>query len=354
MEIPIHHQSIGIYLLSFARRKAPGRKVPQRNKRREGGDEMEETVIHHWGSTLGTRVYRVGTFRGYHLLETESGEWVAKRSRHPSHLRWWVWVDRELRHRGFDRMPAFVTDGQQWVLTSRVESRPATYRNSEEIRQAAGLLSHFHRAGRGLLTPLASSSTQTLMERVEVRYRSFSQLMKSVNRVDGELGDLLREYGAVYKRYGKAAKERLHTLPVQEWIRWERGGRCLAHRDLASHNILIDRRGKSWLIDFETAEYDAQIGDLWQLLSRGLSEQDWDPAVLKETVATYEETRPLAPVERITLSVLLGFPNEFFREALGLTQMKRGYTEEKTLPYLKKIAHALPQWQDFLRDWAGW
>ncbi len=121
----------------------------------------------------------------------------------------------------------------------------------------------------------------------------------------------------------------------------------MAHRDLASHNILIDESGKSWLIDFETAEYDAQIGDLWQLLSRSLSEQDWDPTVLRETVAAYEKNRPLVPAERMILSVLLGFPNEFFREVLGLTLEKKGYTKEKTLPYLQKIARALPQWQEF-------
>ncbi|GGA40469.1 spore coat protein [Kroppenstedtia guangzhouensis] len=315
---------------------------------------MEDAVIHHWETTLGTRVYRVGIFHGNYLLETGSGEWVAKRSRHPSHLRWWIWVDRELRYRGFDRMPAFVTDGREWVLTSRVESRPATYRNPEEIRKAAGLLSLFHTAGRGLLTPRASSGSQTLMERIEIRYRSFSQLMKSVNRVDGELGEMLREYGALYQRYGKVARERLKHLPLRKLIGWERGGRCVAHRDLASHNILIDESGKSWLIDFETAEYDAQIGDLWQLLSRSLSEQDWDPTVLRETVAAYEKNRPLVPAERMILSVLLGFPNEFFREVLGLTLEKKGYTKEKTLPYLQKIARALPQWQEFLRDWAGW
>ena len=46
----------------------------------------------------------------------------------------------------------------------------------------------------------------------------------------------------------------------------------MAHRDLASHNILIGVTGKPWLIDFETADPDAQLGHLWQLASRALVE----------------------------------------------------------------------------------
>lgn len=315
---------------------------------------MDGAEVHQWERVLGARVHEAQTFHRHYLLKTGSGNWVAKKSRHPSHLRWWIGVDRELRSRGFDCMPTYLTDGREWLLTSWVEARPASYRRSEEIRKVAGLLSRFHLAGRGLLTPSSASGSQSLLERVESRYRSFSQLVKSAEGLGGELGELLREYGTVYRRFGKAARKRLERLPVNELTRWERVGGCVAHRDLASHNVLIGSAGKTWLIDFETAEYDAQIGDLWQLLSRGLSEQAWDPMVLKETLAAYEKNRPLVPVERSILAVLLGFPNEFFREALGLSLNKEGYSREKTLPYLEKIADTFPQWQGFLRDWAGW
>ncbi len=139
----------GIFPLSSIRRKKPGRKAPQRNNEAGRGERDGGRSDPSLGNHLGDKSLSGGIFHGNYLLETGSGEWVAKRSRHPSHLRWWIWVDRELRYRGFDRMPAFVTDGREWVLTSRVESRPATYRNPEEIRKAAGLLFPLPHSGAG-------------------------------------------------------------------------------------------------------------------------------------------------------------------------------------------------------------
>ncbi|PTX55318.1 CotS family spore coat protein [Melghirimyces profundicolus] len=315
---------------------------------------MSGADLAQWEKALGEKIHDVRNYRRYRLLETDSGKWVVKASRHPFHLRWWAWVDRELRQRGFDRMPLYRTDGCKWLLTAWVDAQPATYQNPGDIRKAAGLLSRFHRAGRGLLTPPSSFHSHLLEERIESRYRSFSLLMKNVTETKGEFGDLLRQYGPVFLQFGNEARRRLKGMPLKNLIQWERGMRCLTHRDLACHNFLIDRKGEGWLIDFETAEYDAQVGDLWQLLSRALTVQRWDAFLFSEILRVYESHRPLTPVERGILAILLGFPNEFLRESLGLALNKKGYACDKTLPYLERIAQTLPRYREFLHRWAGW
>lgn len=315
---------------------------------------MDGAEILRWKQILGETIYTVHRNRRYPLLETPSGKWVAKPLRNPSHLRWWYGVDRELRQRGFDPMPSFRTDGRDWLLTAWVNARPATYRNREEIRMAADLLARFHRAGRHLFTPPPSLRYVSLWERIDSRYRSFSLLMKKADRVGGELGLLLRAYGEHFLKFATGARQRLSRLPLKPLIGWERSLHCISHRDLASHNILIDGNQTAWLIDFETADYDAQVGDLWQLLSRSLAEQAWDPEIFIDVLNTYETYRVLSPLEREVLTALLGFPNEFFREALGIAWNKAGFDREKIIPYLQKIVDTLPRFLYFLRYWAGW
>ncbi|SMO38295.1 phosphotransferase [Melghirimyces algeriensis] len=315
---------------------------------------MSGINILDWERMLGEQVIHIQKYRKQWLLETASGKWVAKPCRSHAHLRWWFWVDCELRQRGFDRMPLCRTDGRTWLLTAWIDARPASYHRMDEAGKAADLLSRFHQAGRGLLTPPPYCRFYSLRERIESRYRSFSLLLDQAEQMEGELGQLLRRYGKEFLRLGNDSRRKLMQIPLQEWTDWERSRRCLTHRDLASHNVLIDSSGNGWLIDFETADYDAQVGDLWQLLSRTLSQHRWDVVVFKRILSNYESHRVLAPIERLILASLLGFPNEFFREAVGISLNKEGYMKEKTLPYLNKIAESLSGYRDFLNRWIGW
>ncbi|OYD09917.1 phosphotransferase [Paludifilum halophilum] len=307
-----------------------------------------------WERALGASITEMVSLQRSRLLITRRGNWVVKPVRRPEHLLWWSRVDRELRIRGFQRMPVFRTDGYRWIFTEWVNGQTASYRRKEELVRTAGLLAHFHRAGKGLFTPACREAAFLLSDRLDSRLRDFFKLWKERRDIPGEAGHLLRRYGFRFYRLGEEAWNRLDQLPWEEWIRWERGCRFLTHRDLASHNVLLDRTGGPWLIDFETADYDGQVGDLWQLLSRGMCEHNWDLQVFREVVGTYESIRPLSSLEKRLLTVLLGFPNEFYRELSGLIRKKPGYRKEKTLPHLRRIIRTVPLWRRFLWEIDCW
>ncbi|MFC4078345.1 phosphotransferase [Salinithrix halophila] len=311
---------------------------------------MEGHMV-EWGQILGEPVSEAIPFHRNWIVTTSRGKWVVKRIRHPGHVRWWLWVEREMRLRGFTPMPTIRTDGVRWLLTEWIEGKRASYRRKEDIQVVADLLGRFHRTGRGLTIHPLGNGRYNLAEKVRSRFRSFFSLVKEVgNR--GEPGALLRSYGQEFCEYGREALQRLEQLPLVELCAWDRRTHSLTHRDLASHNILLG--DQAWLIDFETADYDCQVGDLWQLLSRGLSEQGWDGRVAWEVLDAYEAHRSLTPPEKQVLAALFAFPNEFFREALGLFHQKEGYGEAKTLPYLQKLARETPRWRSFLQSLDGW
>lgn len=111
----------------------------------------------------------------------------------------------------------------------------------------------------------------------------------------------------------------------------------------------MDRKENLWLIDFETAAYDWQLGDLWQFLSRVLPEQNWNPSIWSEVLSAYGRIRPISSLERAVLRDMLGFPNEFFRETLGVIKGKRGYQPNVVIPYLKRLVGLTSQWREFLK-----
>ena len=255
-------------------------------------------------------------------LITPAGDWVVKPVRDPVQLRWWMSVDRELRFRGFQAMPPIYTDGRRWLITPMIDGFPVSYRDRRQVRKAARLLAAFHRLGRGLATPPFHRKTDQFLRRLDTRLSEFSRLLKTSEGIEGEIGELLRIHGRRFYRYGLEARRQIAGYPLSRLFERDWHARSVVHQDLASHNWLMDRGGNLWLIDFETADYDWQLGDLWQLLSRVLPEQGWSRSVWDEVIAAYGEICPLSSWERSILRKLLGFPNEFLGKPWGCSKAK--------------------------------
>jgi hypothetical protein len=304
--------------------------------------------------SLSTSVHGLVPYRGNWRVATEKGEWVAKRVKDSAHLRWWTLVDRELRLRGFQAMPTFRSDGREWAFTRFLEARAGNYADRDETAKMMGTLAAFHLRGKNLTTPPKKGAPFLLYHRLHERLTDFYKVLNVSHAVSGELGKLLRVAGPAFYRDGFEAWLCLGRLPLARWCHEGVLSRCLAHRDLASHNWLVDVDGQMWLIDFDTADYDAQIGDVWQMASRMLSETGWEEGGIERLLSAYEEVRPLTAIEKRILASLLAFPNEFYREAIGLVKRKPGYKLEHSLPYLQKITEYGETWRRQIRALGYW
>ncbi|SFS58436.1 phosphotransferase [Marininema halotolerans] len=330
------------------RRVALGKESNEKREKIPSADMKNE-----WETTLGLTIHEVKPYYRNWLLVTPKGKWVAKKIHHPQQLQWWIRIDRELRQKGFHQMPLICTDERDWLFTSWVEGRRATYKNRKDIMIVADLLGRFHTLGKGLAMSELGIYRNNLLQRVQSRFHSFTTLLDSPREWQSAQGEM-KQFANQFHWYGREAMQQLLHLPLDELCEWDRRTHSITHRDLASHNILLSNDETPWLIDFETAAFDSQVGDIWQLLSRGLSEQRWDRCVAEEALAAYEVHRPLTALEKKVLIVLLSFPNEFYREFLGLTLAKEGYGKDKTLPYLEQMAMDIPRWRRFLKEIETW
>lgn len=315
---------------------------------------MREPRQYQMEQILHSAVRNITPYRKNWCIETDVGKWIAKRTRFPARLKWWLKVDQELRLRGFTAMPPIRSDGSRWIITPFIEGKTGSYSRWQEVEKILKVLAHFHLVGQRLHTPPEKGAAFLLYHRLYDRLIRFYRLLKKAPLLEKELGELLKNHGRDFYLDGLRAWQKLQWLPLQkinhdEWLM-----RNVTHRDLASHNWIIDEEGKPWLIDFETADYDSQLGDIWQISSRILSENNWSDEWCARVLHTYEYVRPLSAVEKKIICTLFSYPNEFFREAIGLAEKKRGYTMKHSLPYLKKLAKNRESWQKQIKWISYW
>lgn len=294
--------------------------------------------------SLQLEVKKISPYRRNFLVSTESGDWIAKKITDLEHTRWWLRVDRQLRINGFQKMLRPHPVGKQWILTPFLPGKTCSYASLSDVVEAMESLAVFHQAGRELLIPPIRESAFLLVDRLYERIQQFYRLLQKAPNIPGELGELLVNVGPEFYHIGWQAWNRLRQLPLSKLARKQRAKHYLCHRDLASHNWIRDQQGQIWLIDFETANYDAQIGDVWQLSSRALTTNHWQDEFVEETVRAYQKISPLTVLEKEILRNLFFFPNEFYRESIGLAKGKPGYLYETSFPYIKSIAENRYQW----------
>jgi CotS family spore coat protein len=306
-----------------------------------------------WEKLLKVPVIKVEKYRKNWLLQTKMGKWIAKRLWDREHMRWWSLVDDELRQRGFTAMPAMISDYKRWVITPYIPGKTCNYSSIVEVKQAISVLAQFHVTGRNLQTPPRQAAF-LFFHRLYERLQEFYHLVKRAGNISGPLGEILQKEGVWWYQMGERVWQKVLASPLCEWTMQDASHRCLTHRDLASHNWLIGEDGKVWLIDFDTADYDLQLGDLWQMMTRVFTLNQWNEQICLDVIRQYERIRPLAKREKQMLILLMHYPNELYREAIGLALNKPGYKWEYSFPYIQRIVSQRPLWLCTLERLSFW
>lgn len=286
-----------------------------------------------------------GKKHGFAYIVTPSTEWLAKPVHDFKRALWWERTDAWIRERGFTAMPGFFVWQNNWAVMRYIQGRTAQYRSLWDLQQAVRLLAQFHTAANRVQHTPISHRGSTLPERLIYRHEQYRCLHEQLSYDYPQFLPISNEY----LRLGEKALNRLDDTALMDLTQSDMARGSVAHRDLASHNIVINRQGKPWLIDFETTDFDIQLGDLWQIASRALVEWHWAPHIYDIILRTYEQIRPLNVAERFTLAHLFLYPNDFYREALGLLKRRSGFSQRKVIPYLQMMIRDRGQWYAFLR-----
>jgi CotS family spore coat protein len=303
---------------------------------------------------LRTNILEVKEYQNHWLVIGETGKWVAKPIRDRQHHVWWSDVEQELRNNGFHSFSKTKQVGR-WLLSVYIEGECPSYKNRQICIPLMKTLAHFHIKGQQLDTPPTKQAAYLLSDRLFDRLNHFyHHLIRQDKCRTANMIDLISRHGSVFYQHGYEAYQTLYSMGLPDLAVSARDDHMLSHRDLASHNWIVDTKQQVWLIDFETAEYDLQVGDVWQICSRIMCEHHWDFGLFQALISSYESVKPLNDREKKILACLFRFPNEFLRETIGILEKKEGYKENQTIPYLEKIASDYPIWLQRIEQIHTW
>ncbi|GBF10015.1 phosphotransferase [Tepidibacillus sp. HK-1] len=316
---------------------------------------MEEWLSQELINNYGIEPTQIKSF--YHLWQVESnqGTWIIKAYPKQAILIHWLYdMTQALKRKGFAhfsqivanryQIPWFGTFEHPFMVMEYVEGRHADYHCLEDLSLVLNVLAEFHHHGSWIQTKAQPKKRSTIQEKWMDRLNEFKQLYQNL-LFKTNLDPFEQQIITLGPDMIHFAERALETLDGQ-WInRLQQeaiDNRMLAHRDVASHNFLIGE--KTSMIDFDLAGYEVQILDVWQLFNRAMVEWKWDLNIFQQMEEQYQQNHKLRDQEKKLIHQLSLYPNEFFRESLGVYKRPEKYRRKNVS---KMMNHYMEEWDRF-------
>jgi CotS family spore coat protein len=206
-------------------------------------------------------------------------------------------------------------------LSSWIGGREADYSRKEDLKIAAKTLAELHRCSRGFIPPPWAG---------RIKWGTWPENMtgKKKDLIDfKEQAALLNRktfFDQVFLAYAddaimqcEEALEMLVTGGYAEVDREDVNKKYFCHHDFACHNLLIDRRGEGFVIDFDYCIADIRCHDLSSLLLRVGKRNSWDCRKSAYAFSCYDRIGKVSDREKSVIAALLHFPQDFWQVAFA-------------------------------------
>lgn len=296
------------------------------------------------------------------LVETNRGPLFIKSYGSVEKAEWVITLSEQLIEKGFSQtlqyiytargFPYFSYLGRYYVATRPIKGRDARYSSRSDIMASVRCLGQFHRYARQISGgPLLRTPSAPLITKWEDRYHRFSKIITHLKNgyYLGGLEKKIVRYAPFILKEAEIALDLARRSPLNTEYQQAVQQRCVSHRDLASHNFIVDQQA-AYLIDYDTAMYDTQLVDVIQMLNRTLDEQAWDFDVFADMMEEYQKISPITETQTALSFLLLRYPDNFMREVVGLYEGNLQFVPKKIETYLSMI---IRNWQERSKFFQG-
>lgn len=224
----------------------------------------------------------------------------------------------------------------------------------KQVKDGLKLLSHFHKYGLGIygkhqIIPFQSNLYKKWKERLELFEHSIKVLKEGDTRKDGlyNIVGPFAEEAIEWAHYSLNLFPHAYMLYLEEQAQWERQ---IAHLDVAPHNFLVIDNSHYYLIDYDLVDYAPPLIDIVQFINRTLYHYDWSLELAYQLLEEYRVIYPLPLMQIKIFPILLMYPNDLFREWLGVWKHKEGYHPAKVYHYFEEMEKTWNQRRVFVQD----
>lgn len=288
-----------------------------------------------------------------YLIETMTDKYVLKCFTHYSIISWQDKFLNQMVQKGTKGIVPFIKNKNQMSINCLHEDtiyygvmpfipgEAIDFNKNHHVTDCMKLLGQFHAFGSAIygkqqMIPFRSHIFERWNDRLHLFQRSLNQINDQEQEVEGLI--------PFVKAYGKNAMEwatwtmnhfpQAYMLYLEEQTQWERQ---IAHLDVAPHNFLTLDNNQYYILDYDLVDYSPPLMDIVQYINRVLPYHQWSFELVWELIHVYEYHYPLQRMQKKILPILLVYPNDFFREWIGLWKRHHGYHPNKVYDYFHQL-----------------
>ncbi|MGL5067414.1 MAG: CotS family spore coat protein [Sarcina sp.] len=206
--------------------------------------------------------------------------------------------------------------GNTYILLDLIEGVECNLNNPMDLEAAAKAIASLHLAGSGILNSLKESQVKkislgNLKERFEEGIANLEKCkeLADVKTYKNEFDEIFLENVDYNLEQMKQAIERLGKSNYTKLCTDEKYI-SVCHNDLAYHNMIVNE-GKVNFIDFDYANIDLRILDVYNFAFKTLKKHAFDIEVYNKIIADYNSVSELSKDELEILHTLLLYPSDF-------------------------------------------
>ena len=223
--------------------------------------------------------------------------------------------------------------GEGFLLKEYITGRELDTNQMEELQEAVKVLGRFHQTVQRAEVTLSDKMKESAKEMVDLRKRHQRELIKAKNFIRGRKKksefeqDFLRSFSMMMETVEKSIRILEENAMVESMV---------CHGDVNQHNFLWD--GKTFrLVNFENFTYGWRMSDVANFFRKILEKNNWDIALGRLLLDTYQVYVPLERTEMLQLYGLLLYPEKYWKIINHYMSSRKSLICDRELEKLKKV-----------------
>ncbi len=236
-------------------------------------------------------------------------------------------------------------DDNCYVLSNAIEGKNPSYNSCHELEKIVRGLAKFHKASEGF-SPLPDSKPKCHLglwvedyeQQIEDMKRFYSEDAASTG-INAVSKTIVNEFPYFYQRAQKAI-DGLKGPEYRDWVAEAAVTGCLCHQDFAAGNLIIDSKGRMYVLDTDSLTIDIAARDIRKLLNKIMKKAGkWDMDLTGKILGIYQSENPLTASKWQVVRLDLLFPHLFIG-AINKYYYRRDkeWSDEKYLERIREMA----------------
>jgi spore coat protein I len=250
-----------------------------------------------------------------------------------------------------DDKPYIMYNNEIYVLTDWIEGRECNFDNISDAKAAVETLALLHKCLLGYVPSSGikvRSELGNLPALLKKRSEEFLKIKKIAKKGKNRFDYLYMENVDFFLEKSLNSLEIINSDIYRVLVDKAEKEMEFCHRDYSYHNLIINRVGNFYVLNFDFCCQEIRTHDIVSLLRKIMSECNWNVEVAINVINWYDVVSKLDKYEMKIIYALLEYPQKFWRIANRYYNSRRTRPETGFYNKLEDVISEKKFYSDFL------